>query len=43
MCIYLLFLVKLLELKTCIKHVCETFYTVIVGYVDHGKNTKSIV
>jgi hypothetical protein len=33
----------LLELKRCIKHVYETFYTVIVDYVNHGKNTKSIV
>jgi hypothetical protein len=37
MCIYLLFLVKLLELKMCIKHVCETFCTVIVDYLIHGK------
>jgi hypothetical protein len=43
MCNYLLFLVKLLELKMCIKHVRETFCTVILDYVDHGKNTKSVV
>jgi hypothetical protein len=40
---YLLFLVKLLELKMCIKHVCETICTMIIDYVDHIKNTKSIV
>jgi hypothetical protein len=34
MCIYLLFLAKLLELKMCIEHACETFYTVIL---DMGK------
>jgi hypothetical protein len=27
----------------CIKHACETFCTGIVDYVDHGKNTKSVV
>jgi hypothetical protein len=43
MCIYLLFLVKLLELKMCTKYVCETFCTVIVDYVDHGQNTKYVV
>jgi hypothetical protein len=26
-----------------IKHVCETFYTVFVDYVDLGKNTKAII
>jgi hypothetical protein len=39
----MLIFVKLLGLKMCTKHACETFCTVIVDYVDHGKNTKSIV
>jgi hypothetical protein len=43
MCIYLLFLVKLIELKICIKLVCETFCTVLVYCVEHGKNTKYVV
>jgi hypothetical protein len=43
MCIYMLIFVILLGLKMCTKHACETFFTAIVDYVDHGKNTKSVV
>jgi hypothetical protein len=43
-CIYFLFLVKFLEPKIWIKHVCEIFSTVFVDYAGQGKkNTKSVV
>jgi hypothetical protein len=33
----------LLERKISIKHAYDNFCIVFVYYVDHGKNTKSIV
>jgi hypothetical protein len=39
-CLYLLFL---LERKICIKHGHDNFCTVLIYYVEHRKNTKSIV
>jgi hypothetical protein len=33
----------LLEPKIWIKHVCETFSIVVVYYLEHGKNSKSVV
>jgi hypothetical protein len=34
---------KLLELKMWRRHVCEVFCTMIIDYVDHGKNIKFVV
>jgi hypothetical protein len=38
-----LFLLFLIEGKSCIKHACDNFGTLITYYVEPRKNTKSIV